>query len=344
MATAGRTDAFGTVADSDQIAWCLVNHHTPFTGKDTPVSFLERALQSLPEAATSPLAFIAYIVTVAAWVWAVSRERQLRTLSKNIKEVPESQRPALVRQLLGDVIPASITASEWIQAKRQRYYFLAFLAAIFLILCLAGLSAWSARNQLNRIKDENLKNAAHIDQLQNQLGNAIKTNKTTVEGLADRLPEPPKPYFATVPAGAQGTAMRYMADPSTPGLGIWGISDGTTLAYGHSYYVVPGEAEAGFMVYDVMEGDRKDVHYSVAPESILHYRLTWYGERHPRFALVVGEKIIRIDRTGDGEVLGALVVEKDRLAPHKQFVSVYIDLPPEYWRLEMRDELRDVSR
>jgi hypothetical protein len=108
--------------------------------------FLELALKSLPEAATSPLAFIAYVTTISAWTWAWSRAKQLETLLKGLKEIPEQQRPAHTRTVLGEAVPATISVEEWIRARRQRYYFYSFLALLFLILCLVGISAWTAAN------------------------------------------------------------------------------------------------------------------------------------------------------------------------------------------------------
>lgn len=130
---------------------------------------------------------MAYIATIGAWVWIGLRARQLKTLNEILKEVPESQRPALVRQLLGDVIPASITVSEWITFRRQRYYFFAFLAALFLILCLAGLSAWSARKEFERVKDENTQRAGEIEHLKGQIVSAESQLRALLESEKEHL-------------------------------------------------------------------------------------------------------------------------------------------------------------
>ena len=132
--------------------------------------------------------------------------------------------------------------------------------------------------------------------------------------------------------------MRYKGDSFTSKeLGIWGFSDRRTKDSDRFSYELVSEVEAGFRVYDVMD---RDVHYTVQPGNILHYRLTWHGEQKPRFALIVDEKITRIDRKGDGEIAGTLLVEQK--APDngsKSWISIYIDLPPASWRLAMRDEL-----
>jgi hypothetical protein len=109
--------------------------------------FLELALKSIPQAAASPLAFIAYVTTVGAWILAWTRDRQLKTLLEGLKEVPESQRPAHTRTILGEVVPATISVEEWIQVRRQRYLFYSFLAFLFLILGLVGIAAWIAANK-----------------------------------------------------------------------------------------------------------------------------------------------------------------------------------------------------
>jgi hypothetical protein len=110
------------------------------------MNFLELALKSLPQAATSPLAFIAYVTTILAWLWAWTRARQSKTFLEGLKEIPESQRPAHTRTVLGEVVPATIGIEEWIRARRQRYLFYSFITLLFLILCLAGIAAWTAAN------------------------------------------------------------------------------------------------------------------------------------------------------------------------------------------------------
>jgi hypothetical protein len=110
------------------------------------MAFLVRALESLPAAATSPLAFLAYIFTVGIWAWAVIQTRRLEKVNQGMKEVPESQRPAFLRTSLNTVVPSSISATQWIKAEKQRYVFLSLIAILVLILCLAGLAAWAVRS------------------------------------------------------------------------------------------------------------------------------------------------------------------------------------------------------
>jgi tetratricopeptide (TPR) repeat protein len=108
------------------------------------MEFLSRALSALPQAATSPLALLAYLATIAAWIWSVHRTWQLRILLDRAKHVPKSELAELIAKTIGGPIPKNISAENWIRSQKHRYFLTAFLALCFVILALAALASWTA--------------------------------------------------------------------------------------------------------------------------------------------------------------------------------------------------------
>ena len=110
------------------------------------MEFFERALQLLPQAASSPLAFVAYVITIAGWLWAWSNTLQMRTLLEGLKNLPDAQKPSYVRSVTDKIVPSSITVEEWVRARRDKYLFSIIILAFFLVLCITGLAMWRAKS------------------------------------------------------------------------------------------------------------------------------------------------------------------------------------------------------
>jgi tetratricopeptide (TPR) repeat protein len=106
------------------------------------MNFLQRALEALPAAAVNPLALIAYVITVAAWVWTWDRTGRLKLLLPQLDQIPKNQRAELISREMGVVPPPD--PEQWMRDRKQRYFLIAFLALCFLILCLFGIAAWAA--------------------------------------------------------------------------------------------------------------------------------------------------------------------------------------------------------
>src|SRR5512135_3290283 len=110
------------------------------------MGFLQRALEALPKAAASPLAFIAFLATVAAWLWYAYKRQQFEKVSKQVDQVlmplgavPKAKMAETIRECLktvtGVVLPASIDPEQYIRVRKHQYFLIAFLALLFLILC-----------------------------------------------------------------------------------------------------------------------------------------------------------------------------------------------------------------
>jgi hypothetical protein len=106
--------------------------------------FLERALESLPHAATSPLALIAYIFAIGAWVWIASRTKRLKAVLDKIDKVPKGERVRVIQHGVGETLPDNISSKHYLEHRRNQLILYAFLILCFLILGIFAISAWKA--------------------------------------------------------------------------------------------------------------------------------------------------------------------------------------------------------
>lgn len=106
------------------------------------MDFLARALDALPQVAASPLAFVGYVLTLGAWIYAISRSQRLKTLLDRIKDVPAPERAKVIQLEFGEVLPEKITAEQWIRSKKHRYFFVAFVSLLATVLAIGGMAMW----------------------------------------------------------------------------------------------------------------------------------------------------------------------------------------------------------
>lgn len=112
------------------------------------MDLLKEALSVLPSVATSPMAFVGYLATILAWVWAISRSQRFKLLLSKLKDIPESDRAIVIQHEMGAVLPAKVSAEQWIRAKKQQYFFLAFVLLLLTTLSIIAISVWKGGAQL----------------------------------------------------------------------------------------------------------------------------------------------------------------------------------------------------
>lgn len=119
------------------------------------MDFLARALDALPQVAASPLAFVGYVLTLAVWIYAISRSQRLKTLLDRIKDVPAAERSKVIQLELGEVLPEKITAEQWIRSKKHRYFFVAFVLLLATVLAIGAMAMWigSARISIDDVRE-----------------------------------------------------------------------------------------------------------------------------------------------------------------------------------------------
>ncbi|MEG0323252.1 MAG: hypothetical protein RR619_04585, partial [Raoultibacter sp.] len=75
---------------------------------------LQKLLGALPDAATSPYAFVAYVLLViasAVIAWRVKRNKNLLNV---LEKIPPEQRAKLIATEMGTPVPPGMTAEQWL--------------------------------------------------------------------------------------------------------------------------------------------------------------------------------------------------------------------------------------
>ena len=104
------------------------------------MEFLVQALKALPTIAVHPLAFAGYALVLGSWLIALLRTKRFKLLLDRIKDIPEQDRKYLIEREMDTILPTSITAEEWIQLRRQRYYFAAYIISIIAAVTIVGFA------------------------------------------------------------------------------------------------------------------------------------------------------------------------------------------------------------
>lgn len=107
------------------------------TGMD---AFLAKALQVLPDVATSPLSLLAYVVTVGAYVYIALRVSRHKNLLQHLAALPEQDRLSALESEMGSArLRSGITPEQWLRSKIHKYYFLGFIATCFTVVVVVVL-------------------------------------------------------------------------------------------------------------------------------------------------------------------------------------------------------------
>ncbi|VVN33558.1 hypothetical protein PS645_04958 [Pseudomonas fluorescens] len=91
---------------------------------------LQKLLGAFPDAATSPYAFVAYVLLVAASAAIAWRVKRNKNLLSTLEKIPVKQRAELVAREMGAPLPPGLTAEQWIEYKIHHYYLLSFLSIL----------------------------------------------------------------------------------------------------------------------------------------------------------------------------------------------------------------------
>jgi hypothetical protein len=96
---------------------------------------LRSAIAALPTVATHPLAFVAYIVVVLAWLIVALKVKRNNNLLKVLDKLPSEDRLRALQSEMGSVqLAAGLSPEQYLRSRIHLYYFLGFS-----ILCLVGL-------------------------------------------------------------------------------------------------------------------------------------------------------------------------------------------------------------
>lgn len=119
------------------------------------------ALRALPEAASTPLAFIGYVVALVCYVVVALNARKNSKLLHHLEKLPESDRIRALRDEIGIGVPDNISAEDWLKARGQRYWFFSFAIFAAVISLLVAISLLQEQSPKVSIVD-NLSNEKWI--------------------------------------------------------------------------------------------------------------------------------------------------------------------------------------
>lgn len=114
------------------------------------IQFLGDAIKALPTVATSPYALIGYVVTLAAWAFAMHRSVRLKVLMARLEQFPEADRARIVQLEMGEILPPHISAEQWIRARNHRHF---LLAGITLLITLTVIGVVTINAGTEAAKD-----------------------------------------------------------------------------------------------------------------------------------------------------------------------------------------------
>jgi hypothetical protein len=108
--------------------------------REVAMNALLETLKSLPTIAGNPLAVIAYLVVIGAWLLSYFRTARFKSLIDRISSLPEADRKSILATEMNTVIPETISAEDWLRGKRQLYVVVAYVLTLVVAVLLLVLA------------------------------------------------------------------------------------------------------------------------------------------------------------------------------------------------------------
>jgi hypothetical protein len=101
-------------------------------------------LQGLKTAALNPLAFVAYLAAIGAWLVLQLKVRRNKNLLEKISALPEKDRIIALREEMNiEVVPGGFTAEQRLRSKSHFYYVLVVIVLAAVIVILFAIAKFS---------------------------------------------------------------------------------------------------------------------------------------------------------------------------------------------------------
>jgi hypothetical protein len=117
------------------------------------LDFLTAALAAIPTAATSRLAFLAYLAAIVSWVVVAYRVRSIQHANISVQHLPERDRLEYLMRVYGELRVEVLAPDQYIKLKKQQYFFYGVLAICATAILVVGLAARDALDR-ERLTDE----------------------------------------------------------------------------------------------------------------------------------------------------------------------------------------------
>jgi Protein of unknown function (DUF4019) len=109
---------------------------------------LEGFLRAIPAAATSELALVAYAICGVLFLLAGAKLRAIRAVLRSLADVPAADRRHVIEAVTGSVIPARISADDWIRHNRNKWLFLLCASALILVATIVAIAFLGPRGDV----------------------------------------------------------------------------------------------------------------------------------------------------------------------------------------------------
>lgn len=106
--------------------------------------------QSLKTVATSPYAFVAYIVLVIGWVYVAVAQYRLTRISRVLSKVPPKDRATLLAREYAMYPRTGLSAEQAIRSRKHTLLFLGFLAVVLAAVVLMTIALNIRKDVINR--------------------------------------------------------------------------------------------------------------------------------------------------------------------------------------------------
>ena len=157
------------------------------------MNLLKLALQALPQAAASPLAFIAYLAGVASWVWVAHRTKRLGLLLGHLKDLPKARWVEIIQTEIGSRPPRTSTPSNGCGRGGSSITSSAS-SRCALALCLVGIATWAATQKdqkVNELQNNVTAKEAELVHLQGEIDAGEASLQAAREQRSSSSPSPP---------------------------------------------------------------------------------------------------------------------------------------------------------
>jgi hypothetical protein len=107
-------------------------------------------LAALQTAASNPLAYGAYIITVLAWLVIALKVQRHKVLLRQIGSLPETDRLAAISLEMGaPQVQGGVSAEQWLRGRIHTYYLVGFCALCVTVFAITALTFYSYKGSIS---------------------------------------------------------------------------------------------------------------------------------------------------------------------------------------------------
>lgn len=130
-------------------------------------------LKAIPDAARHPLALAAYAIAAILFLLSGQRLHEIKTIVSRLRDLPEADRSEALRVATGTVLPAKISAEQWIRLNTRRWIFMmsgAVLLSLLAVIAIAMTRPTPAQSETTTVLPDSTERAhVYIDGLDHRL-------------------------------------------------------------------------------------------------------------------------------------------------------------------------------